>query len=127
MSNHALGLLALALAACSKGPTCETDTDCRVSCIVRDSCCETCNCMHPYHKDELEAVRAANQKRCGDDPCHLSCPVPTATWTARCREHRCVAEEVAVTSLPDAPAKTTPAADAPDPATTRDGSPDRKP
>jgi len=107
-----LGLvtLALTLAACNKdaatttSPTaCETDADCRVSCIVTDRCCEACDCKHPYHRDDLEAVRATHQKQCGDERCHRSCPMPTTSWTARCREQRCVAEEVAASTPSIAP------------------------
>jgi hypothetical protein len=92
-----LGSLGLAALGCTKSVpppesfVCESDADCRLSCAVRDNCCEACECINPYHRDELEAVLAANRARC-DEPCHRSCPAPTEERVARCRERRCVAE-----------------------------------
>jgi hypothetical protein len=74
--------------------TCEADGDCRLSCMVRDACCEACECKHPYHRDEYQAVQEANRAKCGDEVCHRLCPKSETEWVARCREGRCVAEVV---------------------------------
>lgn len=76
---------------------CQADSECRVSCAVPGDCCgELCECTRAYHEDELDAVRAANERDCPDQPsCPAAdCPRPEGELLPVCREGTCATREV---------------------------------
>lgn len=75
-------------------PTCSSKKDCRVTCDLPNSCCgQLCDCTKPYHKDQLPAMRKANEALCAKNPgCpKADCAKPVKDHVPACLSGKCVA------------------------------------
>jgi hypothetical protein len=78
--------------------TCAADDDCVISCEIADSCCgEACQCELPYHRDQEDAIREANAKKCAiiDADCpQYDCDRPSEDIVPVCVDGTCGAKRV---------------------------------
>lgn len=70
---------------------CTADEQCVLSCYEPASCCGSCDCGTPWHRDDLARAETWRSEQCASAECPMKkCAAPTAV--ARCEKGWCVAK-----------------------------------